>query len=177
MLTELFKTSERLKILYNILYEDEFTVMKVSKETGVSKGLVSRYLNNLKDENLLEKSGRVYSLKDDAQTRAIKILLNLDLIHLEILDHSWASSLGIYGSWASGTNTHRSDLDLWVKVNKYPSEYMLSKFSREMMKMTGNEVNLIVLTPDKLEILKKTDQPFYNSLLRNSIILKGEPLG
>ncbi len=33
MLTELFKTKERLKILYYIMYQKSFAVSQVSKET------------------------------------------------------------------------------------------------------------------------------------------------
>ena len=176
MLTELFKTEERLKILYYIMYKDEFTVVEVSKETKVSKGLVSRYLAYLNEKNLVERSGRIYLFKDSAITRAIKTILNLDRIQLEKLDLKWASSLGLFGSWASGTNTHESDVDLWVSVDKYPSEPGLSIFHRDLKIMTGSEVNLLILTPEKLERIKSQDVPFYNSLLKNSIILKGEKL-
>lgn len=176
MITELFKTGERVRILYYIMFRSRFTVVKVSKETKVSKGLVSRYLNFLKDEGLLERSNRTYKLKDTAKTRAIKLLLNLNRIDLEKLDLSWVSSLGIFGSWASGTNTQESDVDIWIKVDQYPSEYQLSQVQKEFMNMTDSEVNMVILTPQKFERIKKTDKPFYNALIRNSIILKGEPL-
>jgi hypothetical protein len=38
------------------------------------------------------------------------------------------------------------------------------------------EVNMLVLTGEKVERIKRTDMPFYNSLVRTSIILKGESL-
>jgi hypothetical protein len=39
--------------------------------------------------------------------------------------------------------------------------------------MAGVEVNMLVLTPEKMKSIKMADQPFYNSLLRTSIVLKG----
>lgn len=177
MLTELFKTEERLKILYYIMYRDEFTVTEVSRETKVSKGLVSRYLAYLDEKRLIKRSGRMYLLEDSSETRAIKTILNLERIHLEKLDLEWASSSGLFGSWASGTNTHESDVDIWVMMDKYPSEHSLSILNRDLRKMTGSKVNLLILTQEKLDRIKSDDVPLYNSLLRNSIILKGEKLG
>ena len=86
MLTELFKTKERLKILYYIMYQKSFAVSQVSKETGVSKGLVSRHLNYLNTAGLLNRSGHSYCPDDNAHTRAIKVLLNLNKLNIGSLD-------------------------------------------------------------------------------------------
>ena len=176
MLTELFKTEKRVKILYYVLYHNLSGVTEISKETGVSKGLVSRFLDYLNNNGLLERHERKYSPKNSAKTKEIKVLLNLDKISLNQRNLDWADAIGIYGSWASGTNTMESDFDVWVKVEKYPPEKNISKLNKDLRNMTETEVNMLILTPEKLETLNKTDKPFYNSLLRNSIILKGESL-
>ncbi len=176
MLTELFKTEKRVEILYYVLYHDLSSVTEISKETGVSKGLVSRFLDYLKNKGLLERQGMKYHPKGSAKERKIKILLNLDKIDLNQCDLDWADTIGIYGSWASGTNTSESDFDIWIKVKKYPPEQKISQLNKDLRTMTNSEVNMLILTPEKLETLKNTDKPFYNSLLRNSIILKGESL-
>ena len=86
MLTELFKTKERLKILYYIMYQKSFAVNQVSKETGVTKGLVSRCLNYPNATGLLNRSGHSYYPDDNAHNagvdgravnRAVKVLLNI----------------------------------------------------------------------------------------------------
>jgi predicted nucleotidyltransferase len=176
MLSELFKTEKRVEILYYVLYHDISTVTEISRETGVSKGLVSRFLDYLKNNGLLERHGRKYCLNDTTKAREIKVLLNLDKIDLDQRNLDWADAIGIYGSWASGTNTIESDFDIWVKVEKYPPEQKISLLNKNLRAMTESEVNMLILTPEKLETLKNTDKPFYNSLLRNSIILKGESL-
>ncbi len=176
MITELFKTRERVEILNHVLYNDKSTVTEISKNTGVSKGLVSRFLKYLESSSIIEKTGRNYKLIINEKTKAIKVLLNLDKINLNLDNLNWAEIIGIYGSWASGTNNSESDLDIFVMVNKYPSEYKISKFNRDLRNMTMNEVNILILTPEKIKTLKKTDKPFYNSLLKSPIILKGESL-
>ncbi|NOR60642.1 MAG: ArsR family transcriptional regulator [Methanosarcinales archaeon] len=57
MLTELFKTKERVRIISYIMYQKNFTVNQVSNETGVTKGLVSRYLRYAYGAGLLTKAG------------------------------------------------------------------------------------------------------------------------
>lgn len=176
MLTELFKTKKRVKILYYILYQDAFTVSQVSKETGVTKGLVSRYLNYLNTGGFLDRFGNLYNIRDCAHTRAVKLLLNLNKINIDLMNVNWATGAGIFGSWAHGTNTYKSDIDLWIKVDIYPSENELAYLQKDVRTMTGAEVNLLVLTPKKIDEIKKTDPPFYNSLIRTSVILVGEPI-
>jgi len=55
MLTELFKTKERVRIISYILYQESFTVNMVSNETGITKGLVSRYLKYVHEVGLSTK--------------------------------------------------------------------------------------------------------------------------
>jgi predicted nucleotidyltransferase len=87
-----------------------------------------------------------------------------------------ARGLGLYGSWARGTNHQDSDLDVWIKADSLPPESELARLQRDLSLQAGSEVNLLVLTPEKLERLKRDDPPFYNSLVTNSVTLKGEPL-
>ncbi len=47
MLTELFKTKERVRIISYILYQKNFTVSQVSNETGVTKKIGSSYRQNV----------------------------------------------------------------------------------------------------------------------------------
>ena len=176
MINQLFKTPERLKILREVLLRTHITVTEVSKDTGLSKGLVSRYLYEMRDDGLLERKGRNYYLKNQAITRAIKVLLNLDTLSWEKITDSWIKSAALYGSWASGTNTEESDVDIWIKTDRNPSEEELNLLYKELKTRIASEINILILTPEKLESMKKTDPPFYHSLQRNSLLLEGEPI-
>jgi predicted nucleotidyltransferase len=176
MLVELFKTEERARVLRYVMFRSSFSVAEVSRATGVTKGLVSRYLRLLEMHGLLQKKGREYSPHDSAHSRAIKLLLNLERIDLSTLILGSASGLGLYGSWARGTNRQESDLDVWIRADSLPPESDLARLQKNLSLQADSEVNLLVLTPEKLEKLKKEDPPFYNSLVLNSVTLKGEPI-
>jgi predicted nucleotidyltransferase len=176
MLTDLFKTEERVKILRCVMFRSGLTLAEIATASGVTKGLVSRFLRYLEDQELLIREGRKYSPLDGAQTRAVKLLLNLERIDLSALNLGSAKSIGLYGSWARGTNRHDSDLDGWIKAESLPPENELAKLQRDLSLQARSEVNLLVLTPQKLEKLKIEDHPFYNSLVMNSVTMKGDPL-
>lgn len=176
MLVELFKTEERACILLYVMFRRSFRAAEVSRATGVTKGLVSRYLRLLEANDLLQRKGREYSPQDGANSRAIKILLNLERINLTALSLVPARGLGLYGSWARGTNNQESDLDVWIKADSAPSESLLARLQKDLSLKAESEVNLLVLTPEKLERMKIEDAPFYNSLIMNFLTLKGEPL-
>lgn len=112
MLIELFKTEERVRVLRYVMFRSSLSVAEVSRATEVTKGLVSRYLRLLVEYDLLQKEGRVYSPHDGANSRAVKLLLNLERIDLSALSLGSARGLGLYGSWARGTNHQESDLDV-----------------------------------------------------------------
>ena len=176
MLIELFKTEERARILRYVMFRSAFSVAEVSRATGVTKGLVSRYLRLLEEYGLLQKEGREYSPHDGAHSRAIKLLLNLEKIEISTLSLGSARGLGLYGSWARGTNHQESDLDVWIRADSLPPESDLARLQRDLSQQSESEVNLLVLTPEKLEKLKREDLPFYNSLVFNSVTLIGESL-
>jgi predicted nucleotidyltransferase len=176
MLTELFKTQERARILRYVMFRKSFRAVEVSRDTGVTKGLVSRYLRIMEVHSLLQKKGREYSPLDGARCRAIRLLLNLERIDLSALSQGTARGIGLYGSWARGTNDRESDLDVWIKANSLPEQSMLARLQRDLSLQTGSEVNLLMLTPERLQRLKREDPPFYNSLVMDSVTLKGEPL-
>jgi predicted nucleotidyltransferase len=176
MLSTLFKTKERQEILDYVLKRDQISVTQVSNDTGISKGLVSRYLANLKQMDIVKRNGQKYQVNDKALTRAIKILINLKYLRWETITKKWILSAGLYGSWADGTNTEESDIDIWIKVDKYPSEYQLNSLYKDLRNKTFSELNLFILTPEKLKNIKQYDLPFYNSLLNSLLILEGDAL-
>ena len=123
-----------------------------------------------------KRTGREYSPHDGAHSRAIKLLLNLERIDLSALSLGSARGLGLYGSWARGTNHQESDLDVWIRADSLPPESVLARLQKDLSLQADSEVNLLVLTPEKLERMKREDAPFYNSLVMNSVTLKGESL-
>ncbi len=178
VLSEVFKSEERILILRYVGLRASVTVQAVADGTGRSKGFVSQYLNMLVEEQLLTRNHRAFIREDSALWRSIKRLLNLDLLRPHVTLPAWVDGIGIFGSWAEGTNTTESDLDLWILVSRYDPdlEICAAELDQEIARYTGCEVNSFLLTPDKLRHLKEHDQPFYTSLKRGYLTLQGEDL-
>lgn len=169
----LFSTPERLKILTHIIYRTTpFGVSQVARELNLSKGLVSKYLNLLADEGILDKKDRKHAVLDRKNTRAIRTLLNLNRIDANIFKkYDFVEAAGLYGSHAKGGNTEDSDIDIWI-LTLPTSEENLAKLSSDLRKRFG-KVALLFLTPDKATLLRKENPVFYYSLVFGSMILHG----
>jgi len=176
-LPALFRTKERMLLLRLVLSLSDCTVQQIATRSGLSKGLVSQYLALLEREGVLERNKRVYQLKFSPLTIAIKCLLNVDLVLSAFKKPSWARGIGMYGSWADGSNTDESDLDLFVFSKTLPSGIRIAELERDISRALNVEVHILVLTPEKVSAMKNSDAPFYQSLVKQSILLEGDPYG
>jgi len=173
-LPALFQSEERITLLRTVLTTPACTVQQITTKTGLSKGLISPYLALMEREGILERKGRTYMLKFSPMTVAVKRLLNIDRIAAVFIKPAWASGTGMYGSWAEGTNTEESDVDLWVFCKDLPGGVAVAGLEREISRALSAEVHLLVLTRDKITAMKGSDEPFYRSLVKQSITLEGE---
>ena len=173
-LSALFRSGERITLLRTVLVLPACTVQQIATKTGLSKGLVSPYLVLLEHEGLLEKKDRTYLLKFSPLTVAVKHLLNIDLVSGVFKKPSWAAGIGMYGSWAEGTNTTESDIDLWVYCKTIPPGTAVAELEREISRALSAEVHVLTLNPNKIMTMKNSDEPFYRSFVRQSVTLEGE---
>lgn len=175
-LPEIFKTEERIRILEFVSKSESVTATDVINETGVSKALVSRYLHLLARTGLLEKKNRDYFWQNSSLCAAVKRLMNIELLTENIDLPDWAGAIGVYGSFARGTNMLESDIDLWVFIPEYAQDYELktAELEKKIRDRTGYETHILILTDDKLEHLKNHDSPFYTNLTNTSVIIKSE---
>jgi predicted nucleotidyltransferase len=171
----------KLRVIKRILNSPtaEIKVRKLAKELGISPAHVSKTLKALRDEGIV-KDGRVDLSAPMA--RALKVFLNVErLVEIGVVDEikslGGVAGAGIYGSWANGTNHEDSDLDLWIRVEKHPGEMKVASLVGEIRKSVGAEVQMLVLTPEDLERLRREDPAFYHSLVFGSFVMWGEPIG
>lgn len=178
-LAEVFRTEERVRILRHVAERGTVTAMAIVRAEGVSKALVSRYLRRLEDEGYLVRQGRTYVWLDHARGRSVKRLLTADRLAPVLRLPVWAMGIGIYGSYAAGTNTAGSDLDVWVLVGEYTPDLEVSaaRVEREIERETGVETSLLLLTAKRLAELRRTDEPFYRSLISSNITFGGVGIG
>jgi len=177
----LLSSDVRIRLLKKILNMSErnLRVRELAREVGVSAGFVSKYMGKLKESGIIE-SGEVSLV--NPKVRVLKIFLNINEIIDEdvvgiIRDHiKGVKGIGIYGSWADGTNVEGSDLDIWVLVGKEaPASVNSANAAAEIEKKINVETSLYVLTDVELEKLRKSESPFYYSLF-NSFVLCGEKI-
>lgn len=176
---ELFSSAERLRLIEKLFYVHfgELRVRAIAREAKVSPALVSDTIEILRRHGLL-KDGKVDFLHPSV--RALKIMLNAEKLEsIKIAQKAGAlfkgcAGIGLYGSWANGTNTNESDLDLWIK-SEDEGEEKITKIRRFLKEKLGLEANVILLTKKRLKELKEKDFVFY-CMLYNSFLLWGEGL-
>jgi len=175
---KLFSSPERLKAVELLLYRPEkgLKVRELAREAGVSPALVSGTIAILKVAGIVR--GKTVDCLHPA-AKATKIMLNIEKIgSAKLIQKATAlfkdcRGIGLYGSWANGTNNKGSDLDLWIKSGSESDEKIAEL--RRTFKLLGIEANVIVLTEKRLRELKEKDFVFYCAL-HNSFVLWGESL-
>lgn len=152
-------------------------VRELAKTLHLSPAHVSRTLSDFRADRLVDKG--TINLANPL-VRSLKIFFNIRAIQdkniVKKLTAVKTNGVGIYGSWASGTNYEDSDLDIWIKVNKHPGEVKVASISGELRKALERQVQILVLTPERIKRMKDTDPLFYYSLVYGSMILWGEAI-
>lgn len=115
-----------------------------------------RYLALLVEEGYLKRAGRDFYTIDDPKTRSLKAFLNIEALDDKVHLPDWAIGIGLYGSWATGTNASESDLDLWLLVEEIgpETELEVARLERDLSAAMGCEATILVLTMDKLAALR-----------------------
>jgi len=72
--------------------------------------------------------------------------------------------IGLYGSWAKGTNNENADVDVWIFVEQEPDDLVLGKIRRALEKKLGKKLDITIVTKEKLRDLQKNNPNFYYSL-------------
>lgn len=173
----IFSTKERIKILEAVIFkEGSISMVNVSKQLHLSKGLISKYFDILTNAKILKKVNTKFKVTESLLVKGIRILLNLKDIDVKVFKkYKFIKSVGLYGSCAKGENKERSDVDLWLRIEDV-NEDELAPLTAELNKKIQN-VKALFISPEKIEKLKKEDPVFYHSLVFSSIIIYGDADG
>ncbi len=175
----ILSSKERVETLEFILEKEVIGVEEVATSLKRSKGFVSQFLRLLEKEGILKKQRRKYFVLHEApEVRAIKIMLNMIKLQKSLVKRrkEWMVSVGIYGSFSKGTNREDSDVDVWIRVEKRPEEREIAAIERELSEELEKPVHILILTPERIERIKKDDPVFYCELV-NSFVIWGEGVG
>lgn len=180
MLAKIFSSRQREEITAYILGHPSkgHRVREIAKEFRVSVGSVSQLLALLKKSQIMKRRGDVFFVDADlALTKAVKIVLNVAGLDVSPLKRiPGVQGIGLYGSWAKGTNREDSDIDIWIKVKGRTGQEAVARASGQLNRKTRHKAQVLVLDPEKSESLEKEDPIFYYSLVYGSVVLYGESL-
>jgi len=176
---KLLSTNEREEILGYVLEHpsERINMNKLARLLGLSLGQIHKYITILREYKLVIDD----RLQEIPLTCALRLLWNIKRIKeadvVGILRHSLPEiiGIGIYGSWASGTNLEGADLDLWVNMENEPDDLSIARVRRELEKRMQLPVDLTITTPDRLNHFRKKSDAFYFSLY-HGIVLWGDRL-
>lgn len=174
MLSKLFGTEKRVRILSAILERETFGVEELAGKLGMSKGTVSVYLKELAGGGLIQKRGRKFQWKDTSARKELKRDVNYWTLREKLLPlrEDWIRALGVYGSFARGENGPNSDVDVWILVEK-EDPLKIAELHEKLESLTERKVDLMVLTPERLNRFKAENPYLYWSIKLSSLTIWG----
>lgn len=180
MLERLFTSSTRVRILAEILLNSdrEFHIRELSRIVGISPIYVQKELKNLQTLGLLvsrKKGNMVLYCLDKSSVIADdlkRIFLKTEGVGRELiknLDKKTIQYALIYGSFAKGTETTRSDIDLLV-VGDIDDDLVLKSVLKAEKKVS-REINYVHWTQQ--EFIQKVKQkiPLLVDILKTDVIM------
>jgi len=166
-------TKNNVKIL-KLIDKESLHIRDIADKLNISPGSVHKLIKILKKDCVIkeikEKNRLIIDLNRESPiTKEIKSIINFnDWINSSAYKKlKKIGNLGLYGSFANGTNDSGSDLDVWIKTEK--KELEIRPVIRELEKELNIQVNPLILTKKKINLLKKNDPEFYTRLKLTSV--------
>jgi hypothetical protein len=105
---------KRCRLINHILDNPEHdpAVEELYRTLRLSKGFISQSLRLLEENKILKKNKKYRVNLENPLTKGLKILLNLERIEVKKFKKILSLlGVGLYGSWANGTNKKDIDVD------------------------------------------------------------------
>lgn len=167
----------RFLLMYpgRLCYERE-----IARGARVSYGSANYILNKLHKEGILQRKteGRMCHYSIDMSNpfiKELKILNNLLLLEplLQSLKR-YARKVVLYGSWASGTDTQESDIDLYIVAAEKDKVLSIIKKYSYSSKVNGKKIQAIIDTPVDLLKKEKREKVFMDQVEQGNILWERE---
>lgn len=173
----LIKTINQKALTLLVKFSDqEFYEREVSRKLGISTGSANRALNGLYSDGVVirRRKGKMYFYSIDSSDALLiefKKLVNLMLIEPLVEDLKKISSrIILYGSCAIGTDTSKSDIDLFI-VSK--SKKGVSNLIGGFTFPTGFEsihIQPVIKTPVELLEERESERTFMEEVERGIVL-------
>lgn len=168
------------------LAERRHYLRELAEASGLSPSMVHKVLSRLVKAKVVlvvpQKNRKLFSPDYSSPlARGALSLITVSKIGRALAFQKLAGlkPLGIFlfGTAASGKITADSDIDLAVFFGTKPDSFKLSGIKRELSNELKKEVQLVVLTPGKIESMKREQVELLNQIKIGSIVLGGEMFG
>jgi len=146
------------KIPYGMLYKEEKNLVSLGILKEEKKGKITFVSANKDSPNFSELKGLVI------KTAGLADILKKTFMKIEKINYAL-----IFGSFASGTETENSDVDLLV-VGEAKEDYVL-KSSEETERKIGREVNYILWKEKEFLRRAKESHHLLKEILKNPVIM------
>lgn len=178
-LSTILSTKKREKILGYLLQHpsERINMNKLARDLNLSPGQIHKYVSILRKEKIIVNN----LLREFYPTFALRLLWNIkriqkvDIANIAHNHFPKLKGIGIFGSWARGTNLEKADLDIWLKMEDEPSDLEIVKIKKAIERKIKVPLDIIIATPKRLKHFKEKSDVFYFSLY-NGITIWGEEL-
>ncbi len=179
ILRRLFTSEARVRILNLFMTStDDLHVREVARRTRLNLNSVRRELENLEKAGLLTSTRkgnlRLYTAdpKSSIHEELKRIILKTtglgDVLRTELAKTGRVETAFIYGSYARGDETSRSDIDLLIigNIDQTNATPIFEKLERQL----SREINYTILTPEEFRERKAKHDPFITEILKQKRI-------
>lgn len=171
----LINTSANKILSFLTLHEGiSFYDKEISEQTGLSRGITNRLLNQFLKSCLItrERRGRMwfYSLSKNPLFKFYRIYENLvNLTDLVNSLKSISQRIILFGSTAQGTDTAESDIDLFIITDEKDKAFKeIREFKSE------REIKPVIQTATEYAISRKKDKAFYEQVSKGITLFEKE---
>ncbi len=143
-LQELFSTKER-ELIINYLLDNpnvEINMYQIAKKLKISRSQVHKYVSILRRENIVKgkKFLNMPLINSLRLTRNLNKINEFNIVKILQKYFPRAEGIGIYGSWAKGTNDESADLDFWIKMQNLQKILKLQKRAARLSKKLASQL-------------------------------------
>ncbi|MBS3056954.1 MAG: nucleotidyltransferase domain-containing protein [Candidatus Aenigmarchaeota archaeon] len=173
----MFKKIDNILNIFIEEPEKRFSVREIARLLKINPSTASKYLQILAKDGFLRKRKEFNCIlyQADAESekfKDIKIYYNISKIRnsglIEVIeDELYPEVIILFGSYAKGENTKRSDIDLFV-LSESKKNLDVATFE----KIFGSEIQLFVMNKKKVENIKKENKELLNNIM-NGIRMSG----
>lgn len=179
-----FLDSNAFRVLETLINKP-FHLRELAEEMGLAPSTIYKNLSRFQRNKMVlvenVKNRKIFRLNSDSPLTnlAVGFLMTDKIIHSKAfskLVRLKPKGIFLFGTAHNGKMTATSDIDLAVFFEKKPDSFKLSQIKSVLSNELSREVDLIVLTKEKVQSMREEEAELLNQIVNKSTVLWGEPI-